>query len=205
MITSNLSFSRTSSACSPSSTTRTLCPPRSSIALEYPDDDALIDGVVLGYQDLVAASVSVAGGVVIAERNDAFLGTLDRSGRVNDVEQEPLLERHLQHRHETARERFGAANLRYAGRAQHGRRRLLAAAVAQPSQILARRNRRVFAQQHQVVRMPERLRFGEACGPRLDARRAPGARPPSGEVLLERLQLCVGEADQHDPDIVEPQ
>ena len=52
--------------------------------------------------------------------------------------------------------------------------------------------------------MPERLRFGEARGPRLDARRAPGARPPRGEVVLERLQFCVGETDQHDPDIVEP-
>src|SRR6266705_65152 len=44
-------------------------------ALEYPDDDALIDGVVFGHQDLVTAPVGVAGGVVIAERNDAFLAT----------------------------------------------------------------------------------------------------------------------------------
>ncbi len=174
-------------------------------ALEYPDDDALIDGIVFGHQNLVAAPVGVAGSVVIAERNDAFLAALNRSGRVNDVEQEPRLERHLQHRHETSRKRIGTANLRYAGRAQDRRGRFLAAAVAQPPEDSVRFDLRAFAHEHQVVGMAERLRFGKARRRGLDPRRAPGARPPSGEILLEPLQLRVGETEQHDPAIVEPQ
>src|SRR5712672_310904 len=53
--------------------------------------------------------------------------------------------------------------------------------------------------------MAERLRFGKTRRRPLDARRAPGARPPRSEILLEALQLRVGETEQHDPDIVEPQ
>src|SRR2546427_12863932 len=60
-------------------------------ALEYPDDDALVHRVVFRHEDLVAASVGVAGGVVIAERNDAFLAPLDCSSRMDGVKEEPLL------------------------------------------------------------------------------------------------------------------
>src|SRR5260370_7988059 len=53
--------------------------------------------------------------------------------------------------------------------------------------------------------MAGRRGCGERAGPRLDARCASCACPPSGEVMLERLQFRVGETEQHDADIVEAQ
>ncbi len=171
-------------------------------ALQYPDDNTLVDRVVLRHQNLVTAPISVTGSVVIAERNDTFLAPLDRSSGMNRVEQKPLLERHFQHRRKTARKRLGAANLRYSRCAQHRRGYPLAAVVAEPCQNSARLGLSIFADENQVVRMPERLRLGETRGSRFDACGASGTCPPGSEILLQRMQLRFGKAEQHDSDVV---
>src|SRR2546426_11618926 len=105
MTTSNRSFSRTSSACSPSSTTRTLCPARSSIPTMTRWFNAVNQRVIVGILERAGHRVRVVDDgeqaldvlenerfdVVIMDLNMPELGGLDaaRAYRVMDPEGTP--------------------------------------------------------------------------------------------------------------------
>src|SRR6266571_2102353 len=78
-------------------------------------------------------------------------------------------------------------------------------AAAQAGEYATEQAFGVFSHQNQLIRVPQRLRFREACRSGLRPGRATGPRAPAGEILIEQAEFRFVEANQHDPDIVEPE
>ena len=164
-------------------------------ALEDLADHLAIGRVVVGHEHLQLARGGAAPRVVL-QPHHALLQVGLRRDRVQDVEEQPLLRRQLEHRAETRDERFQPAHLRVLAHGEHDRWHRLRDGAAQALCELD-----VLAgpvDQHAVVGLGDADVADHARNSIVDISRAHRQRAPARERLLERRRLGGRETDlQH--------